>query len=411
MPTLVERDFGRHRARRVRGCGRGRRPGRSRPHRPAHRRGVSRRLPRARTTAPWRCSSPTAQAPASSSRVSPDGAQGARVRGYAGSTTRSWAAACRWRSVPQTGAETVADPMVAKAAALTVPPGAASDYTELMRLIIEDELLLNPEDIVWLDRWSRCRQVYRIDPAVASELMDQPVEGDLPCEGAAPTSRTRSCTSRRRCARTTACGGAPPTVFLAWLDVPLEDPHGPEQLMVCYIYRDRKRVLAPVPLTGGTLADVAAKVADDSSRASERILEQSGGEVGGEVLGGRGHALRHRPGREPTAVYHQRRGRRGGRVPTAVRAARAEGRQAHQPRDPPAGRRRHGPPPIGAARTLAGGGGQSSSTGRTVAPHVRRAHWQHYWTGKRKGREDGNAQGNKEGEDKADGRGREASRR
>ena len=26
---------------------------------------------------------------------------------------------------------------------------------------------------------------------------------------------------------------------------------------------------------------------------------------------------------------------------------------------------------------------------RTVAPHVRRAHWQSFWTGKRKGRDDG----------------------
>lgn len=28
-------------------------------------------------------------------------------------------------------------------------------------------------------------------------------------------------------------------------------------------------------------------------------------------------------------------------------------------------------------------------TGRTVAPHIRAAHWAHYWTGKRKGRTDG----------------------
>lgn len=42
---------------------------------------------------------------------------------------------------------------------------------------------------------------------------------------------------------------------------------------------------------------------------------------------------------------------------------------------------------IGAARQA----GYHSSHGvgeRTVAPHVRRAHWQRFWTGKRKGRDD-----------------------
>ena len=32
---------------------------------------------------------------------------------------------------------------------------------------------------------------------------------------------------------------------------------------------------------------------------------------------------------------------------------------------------------------------QSFPTVRMVAPHIRAAHWQHYWTGKRKGRTDG----------------------
>lgn len=43
---------------------------------------------------------------------------------------------------------------------------------------------------------------------------------------------------------------------------------------------------------------------------------------------------------------------------------------------------------IGAARRV--GYAPHEGTGeRTVAPHVRRAHWQSFWTGKRKGREDG----------------------
>ena len=43
---------------------------------------------------------------------------------------------------------------------------------------------------------------------------------------------------------------------------------------------------------------------------------------------------------------------------------------------------------IGAAKVVAFGSGKGDGT-RTVSPHVRRAHWQHYWTGKRKGRDDG----------------------
>lgn len=285
------------------------------------------------------------------------------------------------------GASTVADQMAAKCAALTVPPGAASDYTELMRLIIEDDLLLNPEDVVWLNRWARCRQVYRIDPEVASELMDQPVEGDLPCEALRRLpypivyveAPVRTYNGMRWC---TANG------FLAWLDVPLEDPHGPEQLMVCYIYRDRKRVLMPVPLTGGTLADVAAKVADDSSRATERILEQSGGEVEVRYSAGEDtlsaiaqvvNLLLYIISAEDDAevVYRPPSERRGQRV------GRRTNPETHRLVGAVMGRA------IGAARTVAGVGVSHGGNGRTVSPHIRRAHWQHYWTGKRKGRDDG----------------------
>lgn len=43
---------------------------------------------------------------------------------------------------------------------------------------------------------------------------------------------------------------------------------------------------------------------------------------------------------------------------------------------------------IGAARRVRYAPHQGTGE-RTVAPHVRRAHWQSFWTGKRKGREDG----------------------
>ena len=284
------------------------------------------------------------------------------------------------------GATTVADRGAVDAAALTVPPGAASDYAELIRLVTEDDLLLNPEDVVWLNRWRRCRQVYRIDPEVAGELMGQGIEGDLPCDALRrlpyPILYVEAPVRTYDGIRWHAADG-----FLAWLDSPLQDPGGPEQLMVCYIYRDRKRALMPVPLAGGTLADVAERLGRDSSRSAERIMAERGADVDvrfsmgedtmeavAQVLNLLLYVISAEDDAEVT--YRPPSGQRG------QRAGRRTNPETHRLLGARMGRA------IGAARTVALVGGKGDGT-RTVAPHVRRAHWQHYWTGKRKGRDDG----------------------
>ena len=283
------------------------------------------------------------------------------------------------------GASTVSDPAATKAAALTVPPGAAADYAELIRLVAEDEFVLNPEDVVWLNRWRRCRQVYRIDPDVAGELMGQSIEGDLPCEALRrlpyPIVYVEAPVRTYDGIRWHVADG-----FLAWTDVPLMDRGGSEQLMVCYVYRDRKRVIMPVPLLDGTLADVAKLLVDDSSRAAERIAAARGGDAevryssGADVLESIAQVvnlLLYIISAEDDAevVYRPPSGQRG------QRAGRRTNTETHRLVGAVMGRA------IGAARTVASGTKGDGS--RTVSPHVRRAHWQHFWTGKRKGRDDG----------------------
>lgn len=39
-----------------------------------------------------------------------------------------------------------------------------------------------PDEVVWASRWSRCRHVYRIDRDVLPEILEQTLDGDIPCE-------------------------------------------------------------------------------------------------------------------------------------------------------------------------------------------------------------------------------------
>lgn len=283
------------------------------------------------------------------------------------------------------GASTVADPEAFRSAARSVPPAARSDYSELMRAMVEDEQVLVPEDVVWLNRWRRCRQVYRIDPEVAVELMGQPIEGDLPCEALRrlpyPIVYVEAPVRTFNGLRWSTAEG-----FLAWLDVPLQEPDGAEQLMVCYVYRDRKRVVMPVSLEGGTLSDVAARLTEDNSRSAERIIAAHGGDAevrfsaGADTLESIAQVvnlLLYIISAEDDAevVYRPPSGQRG------QRPGRRTNTETHRLVGAVMGRA------IGAARTVASGTKGDGS--RTVSPHVRRAHWQHFWTGKRKGRDDG----------------------
>ena len=239
-----------------------------------------------------------------------------------------------------------------------------------------DPRSIDSQDLAWLSRWASCKHVYRIDAEVARELRAQPLDGAIPAQVLLrlpyPIVYVEPGAD---------CYGvgdpAPASLgFLAYVDDTGEEPF----LSLVAVFPDGRRRASYLPLdadrTLGDLADLTVRLArdvlgadvDPDEAASEsRLLAQMANlllyviteEEDAEVAyapptGGRGQ----RPGRStnPETVHA-----------LGVRIGRA----------------------IGEARRRSGGDGGAGPSARTVAPHVRRAHWAHYWTGPRKGRTDG----------------------
>lgn len=265
-------------------------------------------------------------------------------------------------------------------AAATLPPGKLDSAQ-----IVLDPLLMNPEDVVWCARWRTCKQVYAVDAEVAAQLADQDFDGEMPVEALSrmpyPVVYVE-CPCEIAVGRTlVACDG-----FLAWTDVDVLTREKP-QLMLCFLRDDGgKRALVPVDLELSTFDDVVSDLvaANEEMAAKESSCDvrvvAADAELARKSLG---HALNillyvitaeddvevlHRP---PSGGRGQKAGKRTN--PETVRAVGVKMGRA-----------------IGEARKAASAPAHGAAqTGRTVAPHVRRAHWQRFWTGKRKGRDDG----------------------
>lgn len=284
------------------------------------------------------------------------------------------------------GADTVADRRAVDTASLTIPPGSDSSFAEMMQHVVANEYFLSPEDVVWINRWSGCKQVYRIDSQVAEQLREQRMEGDLPVDSLRrlpyPIIYVDSPVETfNGIVRSKALG------FLAWLDVPAENVSAPKQLMICYLFSDRKRLAMPIKLTGGTLHATVQRLARDTERAAERIIESIGGNArvaypstkeSEECVAQALNLLLYVISAEEDSeiVYRPPSGKRG------QRAGKRTNLETHHEIGARMGRA------IGAAKAVAFSSVKGDGT-RTVTPHVRRAHWQHFWIGRRKGRDDG----------------------
>lgn len=241
-----------------------------------------------------------------------------------------------------------------------------------------------PDDLPWHARWQACRQVYRIDERVAAELATQDLDGDLPTDALrrmpypilyidcrVPVSYQTS---------TRWAHG-----FFAYID---RDARGGLDLAIVYIMEDGTRSRLSLIIEDGTTLESCLQHIEDIDREMAEISEGAivktpdcdpdakarlrhcatvtlntllfvlSAENGAEVI--------YSP---PKKTKGQKVGKR-----TNTETVRMLGAKLGSA--------------IGAARRV----GYPSSHGageRTVAPHVRRAHWQSFWTGKRKGRDDG----------------------
>lgn len=252
-----------------------------------------------------------------------------------------------------------------------------------------------PDDLPWLARWQACRQVYRIDEQVAAELAAQDLDGDLPTEALrrmpypilyidcrVPVSYP---TSTRW-----AYG------FFAYID---RDPRGELDLAVVYLMDDGTRSRLSLMIEDGTTLESCLQHVEDVDREvaelSEGAIVQMG-EISEDPIIKRpdfGPDERARLCHCATVtlnmllfVLSAENGAEVIYTPPKISRGQKVGKRTNTETVRMLGAK------IGAAIGAARRVGYPSSHGtgeRTMAPHVRRAHWQSFWTGKRKGREDG----------------------
>lgn len=243
-------------------------------------------------------------------------------------------------------------------------------------------------ELAWIARWRACKQVYRIDPAVASEIMATPIDGDIPiealrrmpypivyvehpCEFAKPELVDGEFAS----------GTEKASGFLAYLDI---DAKSTEQLCICYLARGGVRVPILLDIEGCStleqMVDDAMALDVESERSILRFDDSDEQRecfkrCTAEALSLLLYVISEE--NDPEIVYappKRQAGRKPPKNPNPETVTLLGARMGRK---------------IGQARKAGGARGGAAPSSRSVAPHMRRAHWAHYWTGKRKGRDDG----------------------
>lgn len=250
--------------------------------------------------------------------------------------------------------------------------GGLPSFQDYMSCALRGDFLL-PFDVVMAARWRSCRQVYRFDAALSGELGAHGLDGTMPAEVLGMMPYPIVYVEAPGLSAPFRGGPRPAVGFVSWIDRDAETHES--VLMFCWILTEG-RTWTWVPLDGSLTL----------SEATRRIVTEDGmlfgdSEVARETLDAcLSHALSllvYISSEEADVQITYRppaggRGQRGGRRtnPETIRTVGTRiGRALGEAR-------RHG----------AGDGGPAT---RTVAPHVRAAHWQHYWVGPRKGRTDG----------------------
>lgn len=264
-------------------------------------------------------------------------------------------------------------------------PAGDADRAALLR----DWRTLVPQDVSMVARWTASPHVYDFDPSLAGALEGTGVE-DVPSVALAalpyPIQYVR-------------CGIGGYDGFLAWHD---RDPEGVEGDMLSLVFLRRDslaRARYYVPLDG-TVGDFVRRTAEQDEEWRRRVEGASNGRPVGvrigdipSAQGGSDGATREgnlaalvsgalslllyvcSQEADVEVTYRPPSGGRGQRVGRRTNPETVHGVGARVGRALGA--------PVAAYGAVAQGGH------RTVSPHVRRAHWQHYWVGPRKGRDDG----------------------
>lgn len=270
-----------------------------------------------------------------------------------------------------------------------MPPSAARGarlrecYGEICDLAVVDPHFFPLAELVWLSRWQACKHVYRIDERVADALEATPIDGRVPVDALRHMPYPIVYIDRRvpvSWGEADHAGFKIASGFLAYMDV---DEHGREQLGICYVMPDLRRCLVLLDVAGcETLDELAADasaldgVGVDGMGISFSSDEQDA--IFKDCLAKALSLLLYVVSEEndPRVVYS----------PVKSGQGRRQGRNANPETITELGAT------IGRKLGEAHRSGRSlpaEGAGRTVAPHMRRGHWQSFWVGPRKGRTDG----------------------
>lgn len=244
------------------------------------------------------------------------------------------------------------------------------------------------EDLCFIARWSSCRQVYRIDDEVFRALQTQPLDSKIPVDALLrfpyPIIYIDAALRYETFDGPVATDGC-----LAYIDHSVSDR---DELQFIFLLKDGGRGRVWLPLVPGLTLPEAVQMIEDLDRSqnakkglhADPNLEKNLKAQHDDFVDCLAEAINVvlyvlSAENDPEVVYappmNRVRGQKavrrtnpetitllGGKIGRAIGEARRSGKSGD--------------------RTVA-------QTGRKLAPHIRIAHWQHYWVGKRKGRADG----------------------
>lgn len=243
-----------------------------------------------------------------------------------------------------------------------------------------------PDDLVWASRWRTCRQVYRLDRAVADEMPETDIDDEIPTEIFERLPYPIVYVSIKFTMMLTDGEPFHGDGYLAHIE---ENPYPDRDyklLAIDAIGESGGRVFFAVPIKRGVtvrslIKDVAvfpgsAVPADNPSDAE--IEESRGFDEMKASISTILNSLMYVISEEEDVevVYAPAKGGKGYGRKRNVETVRAVGARIGRALGGQRGR-------------YAAGASLRTETSRTVCPHVRCAHWQHFWTGKRSGRDDG----------------------
>lgn len=244
------------------------------------------------------------------------------------------------------------------------------------RLAANDATIITPADLTWAARWSRCRHVYRISPEFANELANTDLDDEIPTDVLLrlpyPIVFIEDTPDSK------AAG------FLAYL---IADDNGATTLGLTTIMRNGVRLHDSLAISGSTtlreLADKKSLATDDNGTVTSTRKEWVTDDIYMNIV--------LNISKKINTLLYIISATDDAEVLHAPSTRRKPGQKVGRKTNPETlslvgakmGRA------IGAARRQAVSRGTHESTGQTKAPHVRSAHWAHYWVGPRKNRIDG----------------------